>query len=204
MKQQPPEEEESISPGSYYPEPAHSDRADIVEQQLDSARTTAEIKAYLMGTESFFDDGHWGVRQAKKEKRLMNDTGVDAIMTSITPILSPQVVLAYISQKEAIESARQFEINLAEHLIVHWNKWFEDRFITDPNLVTPIIRNIKFTLGRLIFAHFTRAIGGETHKGIVDMSRRIETAQIIQREEGLGRKENIGSKMRDFMQRRVR
>ena len=204
MKQQPPEEEESISPGSYYRDPMHSDRSDIVEQQLDSARTTAEVKAYLMGTESFFDDGKWQLRQAKDEKRLMNDAGVDAIMSAITPILSPQVVLAYINQKEAVESARQFEINLVENLVIHWNKWFAERFISDPNLVTPMIRNIKFTLGRLIFAHFTRAIGGETHKGIVDMSRRIETAQIIQREEGLGQRPTIGSKMKDFMQRRVR
>lgn len=205
MKQEQPEEE-SVSPGSFYPEPSHSDRSDIVEQQLDSGRTTSEIKAYLLGTQSIFNDenGRWELKPAEENKKLMNDAGVDAIMSAITPLLSPQVVLAYINQKEAIESARQFEINLVEHLVVHWNKWFANRFITDPNLVTPIIRNIKFTLGRLIFAHFTRAIGGETHKGIVDMSRRIETAQIIQREEGLGQKEPMGNKLRGFLQRRMR
>jgi len=197
-------EDEPISPGSYYPEPVHSDRSDIVEQQLDSARTTAEIRAYLLGTKFYLDDdGKWKLEPVDTKKRLMTDEGVDAIMSSITPLLSPQVTLAYINSKEAIESARLFEINLIENMIVNWNKWFAPRFTVDPNLVTPVIRNIKFTLGRLIFAHFTRAIGGQTHQGIVDMSRRIETAQIIQREEGI-QKEPMGAKLRAFFNRNVR
>lgn len=198
------QDDEIVSPSSYYPDPVHSDRSDIVEQQLDSSKTTAEIRAYLLGTNVYFDnkDGKWIIDRVEEKKRLMSNEGIDGIMSAITPILSPQVVLAYFNQKEAIESARQFEINLAENLIVNWKGWFAPRFTTDPNMVTPIIRNVKFTLGRLIFAHFTRAIGGETHKGIVDMSRRIETAQIIQREEGLGQKEPLGSKLRTFFQGR--
>ena len=94
------EEEEPKSHGSYYPEPVHSDRADIVEQQLDSARTTTEIRAYLLGTRFYLSkEGKWSIEKVDDKKRLMTDEGVDAVLSSITPLLSPQVVLAYISAK---------------------------------------------------------------------------------------------------------
>lgn len=175
------EVEEESSVGSTYSE-WHSDRSDIVEQQLDPSRTIAEIKALLLGTTFGQDDkGEWYIGIPDEKKRVFTDEGVNAIISYLEPLLSTQVVLSNLKEDEARERARSFEINIAYNMTINWNKWFSRRYTENPSLIEPIHDRIKLTMGILVYSHLTRAIGGLTHQGIVDMSKRIE--QVIQRED---------------------
>lgn len=162
----------------------HSDRADIVEQQLNPSRTIAEVKALLLGTTfGLNESGAWYVGAPDEAKRILTDEGVSGIISYLEPLLSSQVALAHFTEKEPSRFAKIFADDLAMNMTINWNMWFSKRFVSNLALWESAHDRIKKQIVLLVYAHFTRAIGGKTHKGIVDMSRRIEHSQVIQREE---------------------
>jgi hypothetical protein len=166
-----------------YDEQYMAERADIVEQMLNPTRTITYIKAFLLGTEYKMDKtGEWVIGKIDDKKRIFTDEGIDAVMSYVNPLLSPQAVLGSLNEKEAPEIARLFEITLMKEMVCCHKTWFTKRFIEDSNKLSPIMARIKFTIGRLVYINITRAIKGSTQLAIKEMSRRIDSYQVLERE----------------------
>lgn len=162
----------------------HSDRADIVEQQLNPSRTIGEVKANLLGTTFAQDkEGAWFVGIPNEKKRVFTDEGVNEVISYLESLLSSQVALSNLRDTDPEKFALAFANDLAVNMTVNWNRWFAKKFVDDPSLIEGAHNRVKFQLTLLVYAHLTRAIDATTHQGIVDMSKRIEHSQIIQREE---------------------
>jgi len=161
-----------------------SDRADIVKQLLDSSETLAYVKAFLLGTthKKSEDTGEWVVGKADDKKRLVEDAGLDGILKCVTVYLSTQATLSNLTPDKVNRETIRFEHDLMERMICLWKIWFAKRFQEDPNQLDPIMKGIKRNLGSLVHFNLTRAIGGEVASSIAEMSRRIDTHQIIERE----------------------
>lgn len=157
----------------YFPSTAipyeERDRASIVEQQLDTKKTLERLRNYFLGRQYDEIKNEW---ITIKGASLANESGVNKILGGMTaPMLTPEVILANMTDTESKKRAEEFEIFLAKQLVIHESDW---EIQSKDALLVPI--------GNLVFANLTRPIGGDAHKGITTISRILEQQSLVERQ----------------------
>lgn len=159
------------------------ERASIVEKLLEYNKLLEHIRYFLLGY--YVLDGE--VKQ-DETLRLLNEKGCRAILFEVSQRISPQVVLGAITEEEAKDRARRFEIALSQKFVDNYEDW-QIKNISALDIVVD-------TLGDLIFVAMTRPIKGTAFGGIIDISQLRE--HTIQRDsyQPKEKKEGLFSKLR--------
>jgi hypothetical protein len=132
--------------------------------RLDSSVTLMELEQNLRGNFQNPSTKQW----EQRGKPLANEEGIKLIITIVSPYISKEVALSFLSNEQINNMMRSFDRKFWIELNVHENEWGV--------IIPPLVHN---TVTDFVWCCLLRALEGATAKGLTDTIRTHQVERIV-------------------------